>query len=145
MLHFLSAVVLISAPPKAELVEVRKVWDRAPHNAFTDLVRFDNTWFCVFRQGKASEIEASLAEDRIIAVRQVGDEIMRGSDASCSLHLLQRRQGLAIGNVGGDCVAEHEALLKDHADIAAKINQIDLLQFHAVHQNSPLCRVVKPA
>jgi hypothetical protein len=28
-------------------------WDAAPHNAFTDLVRFNNEWFCVFREGKA--------------------------------------------------------------------------------------------
>src|SRR2546423_15005626 len=35
------------------LVEVRKIWDRAPHNAFTDLLRFKDKWFCVFREGKA--------------------------------------------------------------------------------------------
>lgn len=38
---------------KVELVEVRKIWDRAPHNAFTDLVRFKGRWFCVFREGAA--------------------------------------------------------------------------------------------
>jgi hypothetical protein len=37
----------------AALVEVRKIWDRSPHNAFTDLVRFDANWFCVFREGTA--------------------------------------------------------------------------------------------
>ncbi len=26
--------------PKPELVSVRKIWDQAPHNAFTDLIRF---------------------------------------------------------------------------------------------------------
>jgi hypothetical protein len=35
-----------------QLVEVRKIWDQAPHNAFTDLVRFRDRWFCVFREGK---------------------------------------------------------------------------------------------
>jgi|TARA_B100000959_G_scaffold283931_1_gene354109 hypothetical protein len=34
------------------LVGVRKIWDQAPHNAFTDLVRFKGEWFCVFREGK---------------------------------------------------------------------------------------------
>src|SRR5262245_38007274 len=44
----------VSAPrPAAELVEVRKIWDAAPHNAFTDLVRFRGQWFCVFREGRA--------------------------------------------------------------------------------------------
>lgn len=36
-----------------ELVEVKKIWDQAPHNAFTDLVRFKDRWYCVFREGKA--------------------------------------------------------------------------------------------
>lgn len=35
------------------LVEVRKIWDRAPHNAFTDLLRFQDRWYCVFREGTA--------------------------------------------------------------------------------------------
>lgn len=42
-----------TASPKAELVEVRKIWDQAPHNAFTDLVRFRGKWFCTFREGAA--------------------------------------------------------------------------------------------
>ena len=41
-----------SAPVAAEIVEVRKIWDRAPHNAFTDLVRHDGTWYCAFREGQ---------------------------------------------------------------------------------------------
>jgi hypothetical protein len=39
-------------PAKAELIDVRKIWDRGPHNAFTDLVRFNDRWYCVFREGK---------------------------------------------------------------------------------------------
>lgn len=41
------------ASTNAELVSLRKLWDRAPHNAFTDLVRFKDQWFCVFREGAA--------------------------------------------------------------------------------------------
>ncbi len=37
-----------AAPP--EIVSVRKIWDRAPHSAFTDLVRFRDRWFCSFRE-----------------------------------------------------------------------------------------------
>lgn len=47
------AALSTHAASTAELVEVRKIWDRAPHNAFTDLVRFKGEWFCVFREGKA--------------------------------------------------------------------------------------------
>ena len=35
-----------------ELVSVKKIWDKAPHNAFTDLVRHDGQWLCVFREGQ---------------------------------------------------------------------------------------------
>ena len=42
-----------NASTNAELVALRKLWDRAPHNAFTDLVRFKEQWFCVFREGAA--------------------------------------------------------------------------------------------
>lgn len=37
----------------AELMEVRRIWDRAPHNAFTDLVRHGDWLYCVFREGAA--------------------------------------------------------------------------------------------
>ena len=33
-----------------KLIQARKIWDEAPHNAFTDLIRFQNRWFCVFRE-----------------------------------------------------------------------------------------------
>jgi hypothetical protein len=32
--------------------EVRKLWDRGPHNAFTDLIRHKNRWYCAFREGE---------------------------------------------------------------------------------------------
>jgi len=38
-------------PHDAELVGLRMIWNAAPLNAFTDLVRFKDRWFCVFREG----------------------------------------------------------------------------------------------
>ncbi len=35
-----------------KLISVQKIWDKAPHNAFTDLIKFNGRWFCVFREGK---------------------------------------------------------------------------------------------
>src|SRR5262249_32174139 len=35
-----------------QLVSVTKIWDRAPHSAFTDLVRWRGKWFCVFREAE---------------------------------------------------------------------------------------------
>jgi hypothetical protein len=36
---------------KPELVSAERIWDKAPHNAFTDLIRFNDRWYCVFREG----------------------------------------------------------------------------------------------
>ena len=53
MLCCLSASAASSADsPKLVLVESRRIWDKAPHNAFTDLIRFKGRWYCVFREGK---------------------------------------------------------------------------------------------
>jgi hypothetical protein len=36
---------------KAQLVEVRRIWDKAQHSAFTDLIRHRGRWLCTFREG----------------------------------------------------------------------------------------------
>ncbi len=30
--------------------DVRRIWDRAKHSAFTDLIRFEGKWYCTFRE-----------------------------------------------------------------------------------------------
>jgi len=34
-----------------EFIKVKKIWDKSPHNAFTDLIRFGDYWYCTFREG----------------------------------------------------------------------------------------------
>jgi len=36
-----------------QIVDFRRIWDRAPHNALTDLIRFREEWLCVCREGDA--------------------------------------------------------------------------------------------
>jgi len=33
-------------------VEVTKIWDKAEYNSFVDLVRFQDHWYCTFREGE---------------------------------------------------------------------------------------------
>lgn len=40
------------AAAEPRIVSVQKIWDSAPHNAFTDLIRFRGRWLCVFREGE---------------------------------------------------------------------------------------------
>lgn len=48
----LTGSVLLVAAADLRLVESRKIWDRAEHNAFTDLIRFKGRWYCSFREGE---------------------------------------------------------------------------------------------
>ena len=57
--YSVKALVLIVAsyslgavPVSVEVLEVRKIWDQAPHNAFTDLVRWNDTFYCAFRESR---------------------------------------------------------------------------------------------
>jgi hypothetical protein len=53
---FMAAVALFHAgvlhADEAKIVESRKIWDQAPHNAFTDLVHWKDRWWCTFREGQ---------------------------------------------------------------------------------------------
>jgi len=37
----------------AELVSVRRIWDRAPWNGNSELIRFKDRWFCAFREAES--------------------------------------------------------------------------------------------
>jgi arylsulfatase len=37
--------------PPEQVVSLRKIWDAGKHNAFTDLVRWHDRWWCTFREG----------------------------------------------------------------------------------------------
>jgi len=36
---------------EAEILNVDRIWDAKPHNAFTDLIWFRGRWYCAFREG----------------------------------------------------------------------------------------------
>ncbi len=40
-------------PRNFNSVKVTKIWDYAPHNAFTDLIRYEGKYYCTFREGTA--------------------------------------------------------------------------------------------
>ncbi len=51
-----------------EVQEVRKIWDRGEHNAFTDLIHWRGRWWCTFR-----EAEAHVGGDGAIRVLESAD------------------------------------------------------------------------
>ncbi len=47
-----AAIASAATPLKVELLDVKRIWDAAPHNAFTDLVRWNDQFYCAFREGR---------------------------------------------------------------------------------------------
>ena len=47
-----STMVCPAADLVPEVIETKRIWDAAPHNAFTDLVRWQDKFYCAFREGK---------------------------------------------------------------------------------------------
>ena len=47
-----TAVVSTGAAFEVELLNARKIWDKAPHNAFTDLAYWHDAFYCAFREGR---------------------------------------------------------------------------------------------
>ncbi len=56
-----------AASARARVVAVRKIWDNAPHNAFTDLQRFQGKWICAFREGGKHAGKGDHGKVRVIA------------------------------------------------------------------------------
>ncbi len=53
ILVFGSPLLTAAADDEIKLIGVQKIWDQAPHNAFTSLIRFQDQWLCAFREASA--------------------------------------------------------------------------------------------
>ncbi len=52
LVFFVASCSFGSVSVTADVLEVKKIWDQAPHNAFTDLTRWNDTFYCAFREGR---------------------------------------------------------------------------------------------
>jgi hypothetical protein len=53
LLLSLLAFLTAAQPAEPTLLSVARIWDGGAHNAFTDLIRWRNRWYCTFREGDA--------------------------------------------------------------------------------------------
>lgn len=53
-------------PLRLELISVKKVWDKAPHNAFTDLIRYKGKWFLTFREAASHRYKTPTGNIRVL-------------------------------------------------------------------------------
>ncbi len=68
-----AASVGADANGEAQLLEVRKIWDEARHNAFTDLTRFKGLWYTTFREAPSHRVPKVGQEGGFIRVLRSQD------------------------------------------------------------------------
>ena len=49
--------------------EVIKIWDKAPHNAFTDLIRFNNAFYCSFREASGHSVNKGQEDGKVRVIK----------------------------------------------------------------------------
>jgi hypothetical protein len=133
-------LTLNAAGEPIEVVSLKKIWDRAAHNAFTDLIRFQNRWYCTFREsdlhaagqnGKLRIIvsadgetwsSASLIEERGIDLRDPKLSVMpdgrmmlvAGGSVYEGPKYLTRRPRVAFSKDGREWTPMKPILAEDH-------------------------------
>ena len=60
-----------------QLESVEKIWSHAPHNAFTDLIRFQERWWCVFREAEGHDLPGGTVR---VLTSETGAEVGVGGD-----------------------------------------------------------------
>src|SRR6185437_6632504 len=91
----------------------------------------------------AGELEAALADRRLVAVRQGGDEIADAGEARRLLDLVRRGARLAVGDVVEDAVVEKHGVLRHDADRLAQAGLRHRAQILAIDADRPGIDVVE--
>jgi len=68
--------------PQKAIISVERIWDRADHCAFTDLIRFNGRFYCAFREG-SGHIPGINGTVRIVSSRD-------GQNWSSVAHLIEK-------------------------------------------------------
>lgn len=65
----LAFVCAVNAQETGKEISVQKIWDKGPHNAFGDIIRFRNYFYCSFREGLSHVGGVNSGKVRIIKSR----------------------------------------------------------------------------
>lgn len=57
-----------------EMIETRRIWDQAPHNAFTDLIRYRDHFYCAFREGETHVRQDGTDNGKLRVIRSADGE-----------------------------------------------------------------------
>ena len=90
------------------------------------------------------ELEAAVADDRVISVRLRHDKVMDTGDPAGRLNLLHGCLLIGHTKVLQDRSVEQIGLLCDHADLAAQPGQVKVPDIHPGDADSPAFHIVQP-
>ena len=80
----------------------------------------------------AREREAALADDGVVALGHLADELVGAGRACRGDDVVERRVGPAVGDVVADRHREQERLVEHHADVVAQARQREVADVVAV-------------
>ena len=91
----------------------------------------------------AGEIGAALLDDRVVALRQLGDELVGAGEPRRLHHQRARRGGIGQRDVLVDRAVEQHVLLQHDADLAAQPGRVELGDVDAVEHHLAGVRAVE--
>jgi len=106
MKHFKFIVLfaLISAcgsqgklPRASKEIVVDKIWDQAPHSAFTDLIRFNDAWYCTFREAPG-HVSGPVGQARVLKSADGKNWVSMASFEMKGLDIRDPKLSVAPGN-----------------------------------------------
>src|SRR6185312_5912157 len=92
----------------------------------------------------AGQGRSAFADDGVVALGKLQDEIMRTREAGRRDDALHRHRGIGERDIVAHRAVEQHVLLQDHADLAAQPGGVGHHEVHAVDQYAPALRDVEP-
>src|SRR6266567_2893435 len=91
----------------------------------------------------AAQRNAAFANDGVVAVLQLGNELVGLGGAGATLDFFAGRGGFAVGDVFRHAGAEEEGFLENDADGPAELIELKLAGIDSIDQNPAAARIVK--
>src|SRR5438552_3312790 len=91
----------------------------------------------------AREANPSLADLRVVTVRQVLDELVDVRRLCGGNNLLHASCGPRVGDVFGDAAGKENGILRNDGGLVAQIRQLVVAKVNSIKKNAPFGRIVE--
>jgi len=123
---------------------VIKIWDKAPHSAFTDLIKFKGRYFCAFREGTGHIPEKDGSGDGEIRILVSKDGVAWESAALLTKKGFDLRDAKLSVTPDGRLMVVMGGSIYDKADLKGRITQVSFSDKQGEHFSDPQPISVEP-